>query len=132
LKQGITAATAIILQNTRLFYIKGLILTERKTAVFRSSEYQNGKIKSNGKRAHKMRITEQDKRTFQKVADFMQRMDQNGVYYTIMEDLELINHKTIIAEILDIFRQWKSDINSPKDPKYKAICNFEFDLIAML
>lgn len=79
-----------------------------------------------------MRITEQDKRTFQKVVDFMQRMDQNGVYYTIMEDLELINHKTIIVEILDIFRQWKSDINSPKDPKYKAICNFEFDLIAML
>lgn len=36
-----------------------------------------------------MRITEQDKRTFQKVVDFMQRMDQNGVYYTIMEDLEL-------------------------------------------
>lgn len=79
-----------------------------------------------------MRITEQDKRTFQKVVDFMQRMDQNGVYYTIMEDLELINQKTIIAEILDIFRQWKSDINSAHDPKYKAICNFEFDLIAML
>lgn len=27
-----------------------------------------------------MRITEQDKRTFKKVVDFMQRMDQNGVY----------------------------------------------------
>ena len=27
-----------------------------------------------------MKITEQDKRTFQKVVDFMQRMDQNGIY----------------------------------------------------
>ena len=40
-----------------------------------------------------MRITEQDKRTFKKVVDFMQRMDQNGVYYTILEDLEYINPK---------------------------------------
>ena len=79
-----------------------------------------------------MRITEQDKCTFKKVVDFMQHMDQNGVYYTIMEDLELINNKTIIAEILETFRQWKSNINSAHDPKYKAICNFEFDLIAML
>lgn len=30
-----------------------------------------------------MRITEQDKRTFKKVVDFMQRMDQNGVYYIL-------------------------------------------------
>lgn len=36
-----------------------------------------------------MRITEQDKRTFKKVVDFMQRMDQNGVYYTILEDLDM-------------------------------------------
>ncbi len=79
-----------------------------------------------------MRITEQDKRTFRKVVDFMQRMDQNGVYYTILEDLEYISPKELIAEILEIFKQWKSDINSAHDPKYKAICNFEFDLIAML
>lgn len=79
-----------------------------------------------------MRIAEQDKRIFQKVIDFMQCMDQNGVYYTIMEDLELTNQKEIIAEILDIFRQWKSDINSLENPKYKAICNFELDLISML
>lgn len=79
-----------------------------------------------------MRITEQDKRTFKKVVDFMQRMDQNGVYYTILEDLEYISPKELIAEILETFRQWKSDINSTHDPKYKAICNFEFDLIAML
>lgn len=78
-----------------------------------------------------MRITEQDKRTFRKVVDFMQRMDQNGVYYTILEDLEF-SPKELITEILEIFRQWKSDINSAHDPKYKAICNFEFDLIAML
>lgn len=59
-----------------------------------------------------MRITEQDKRTFKKVVDFMQRMDQNGVYYTILEDLEYINPKELIAEILETFKQWKSDINS--------------------
>lgn len=79
-----------------------------------------------------MRITEQDKRTFKKVVDFMQRMDQNGVYYTILEDLEYISPKELIAEILETFRQWKSDINNEHDPKYKAICNFEFDLITML
>ena len=57
-----------------------------------------------------MRITEQDKRTFKKVVDFMQRMDQNGVYYTILEDLEYINPKELIAEILETFKQWKSMI----------------------
>ena len=55
-----------------------------------------------------------------------------GVYYTILEDLEYINPKELIAEILETFKQWKSDINSAHNPKYKAICNFEFDLIAML
>lgn len=79
-----------------------------------------------------MRITEQDKRTFKKVVDFMQRMDQNGVYYSIMEDLETVSHKTLIAEILEIFSRWKIDLHNVNDPKYKAICNFEFDLIAML
>lgn len=49
-----------------------------------------------------MRITEQDKRTFKKVVDFMQRMDQNGVYYTILEDLEYISPKELIAEILEL------------------------------
>ena len=79
-----------------------------------------------------MRITEQDKHTFKKVVDFMQRMDQNGVYYTILEDLEYISPKELIAEILDIFNRWKIDLHSVSDPKYKAICNFEFDLITML
>lgn len=79
-----------------------------------------------------MGITENDKRTFQKIVDFMQRMDQNGVYYTIMEDLNYINQKEIIKEILMIFHQWKEDLNNVEDLKYKAICNFEFDLIAML
>lgn len=79
-----------------------------------------------------MKLTEHEKRTFQKVIDFMQRMDQNGVYYSILEDLEYISPKEIILEILEIFKQWKSDINSAHDPKYKAICNFEFDLIVML
>ena len=55
-----------------------------------------------------MRITEQDKRTFKKVVDFMQRMDQNGVYYTILEDLEYISPKELIAEILETVRQSKS------------------------
>lgn len=79
-----------------------------------------------------MGITENDKRTFQKIVDFMQRMDQNGVYYTIMEDLNYINTKEIIKEILMIFHQWKEDLNNVEDLKYKAICNFELDLIAML
>lgn len=79
-----------------------------------------------------MRITENDKRTFQKIVDFMQRMDQNGVYYTIMEDLNYINQKEIIKEILMIFHQWKEDLNNVEDLRYKAICNFEFDLITML
>lgn len=79
-----------------------------------------------------MKLTEHEKRTFQKVVDFMQRMDQNGVYYSILEDLEYISPKEIILEILETFKQWKRDINSAHDPKYKAICNFEFDLIAML
>lgn len=79
-----------------------------------------------------MKLTEHEKRTFQKVVDFMQRMDQNGVYYSILEDLEYISPKEIILEILETFRQWKRDINSAHDPKYKAICNFEFDLITML
>lgn len=79
-----------------------------------------------------MKITEQDKRTFKKVINFMQHMDQNGVYYTILEDLEYISMKELIFEILETFRQWKNDLNNAHDPKYKAICNFEFDLIAML
>lgn len=79
-----------------------------------------------------MKITEQDKRTFKKVINFMQHMDQNGVYYTILEDLEYISMKELILEILETFRQWKNDLNNAHDSKYKAICNFEFDLIAML
>lgn len=79
-----------------------------------------------------MKITEHEKQTFQKVVDFMQRMDQNGVYYTILEDLEYISIKELIFEILETFRQWKNDLNNAHDPKYKAICNFEYDLISML
>lgn len=79
-----------------------------------------------------MTVTEQDKRTFQKIVNFMQHIDQNGVYYTILEDLGHINTKELIFEILDIFKQWKIDIHNAHDPKYKAICNFEFDLIKML
>lgn len=79
-----------------------------------------------------MRLTEKDKRTFQKVVDFMERMDGNGVYYTILEDLETVKPKQIILEILEIFTRWKIDLHSVSDPKYKAICKFEFDLISML
>lgn len=79
-----------------------------------------------------MRLPEHDKNTFIKVVDFMQRIDQNGIYYTILEDLEYISPKELIAEILETFRQWKTDIGGANDPKYKAICNFEFDLINML
>lgn len=79
-----------------------------------------------------MKLTENDKNTFRKVVDFMQRMDQNGVYYSILEDLETVSHKILIAEILDIFNRWKIDLHSVSDPKYKAICKFEFDLISML
>lgn len=79
-----------------------------------------------------MRLTEKDKRTFQKVVDFMERMDGNGVYYTILEDLETVKPKQIILEILEIFTRWKIDLHSASNPKYKAICKFEFDLISML
>lgn len=79
-----------------------------------------------------MRVSERDKRTFQKVVDFMERMDGNGVFYTILEDLGQIETKELITEILDIFTHWKNDLNSPSDPRYKAICNFELDLISMI
>ena len=79
-----------------------------------------------------MRITEQDKHTFQKVVDFMERMDGNGIFYTILEDLEQIETKELITEILDIFTRWKNDLNSSSDPRYKTICNFELDLISII
>lgn len=79
-----------------------------------------------------MSIKEKDKRTFERIVSFMERQDANGEYYSILEDLEMVNIKDLIMKIMDIFRRWKSDINCASDPKYKAICNFEFDLIAML
>lgn len=79
-----------------------------------------------------MSIKEKDKRTFERIVSFMERQDANGEYYSILEDLEMVNIKDLIMEIMDIFRRWKSDLNCTSDPKYKAICNFEFDLIAML
>ena len=79
-----------------------------------------------------MKLTTKDKNTFQKVVDCMQRMNQNGVYYSIMEDLETVSHKILIAEILEIFSRWKIDLHSVNDPKYKAICNFEIAMVTML
>lgn len=77
-------------------------------------------------------ITEAEKHTFQKVIDFMQCMDGNGIYYTIMEDLDYINKYELITEILNVFRQWKNKIINSRNETYKAICVFEYELIAML
>lgn len=79
-----------------------------------------------------MRISEQDKRTFEKIVDFMEHIDRNGSFYTILEELNQNTIKELATEILEIFRRWKADIGSESDPKYKAICNFEMELIAII
>lgn len=79
-----------------------------------------------------MKLSKSERQVFKCAVDFMQRIDPNGVYYTILEDLECANPEELIIEILKIFSRWKEDIHHPLNTKYRAISKFENELILIL
>lgn len=79
-----------------------------------------------------MKLSKSERQIFKRTVDFMQRVDPNGIYYTILEDLERVNPEELIVEILEILRRWKEDIHCPLNTKYRAISALELELILIL
>lgn len=69
--------------------------------------------------------------TLRRVLEFMQRNDNNGEYYTYLDDFQAgaMSINDIINDILPILQRWRNDIGFSKAPAALAILRLEYDLL---
>ena len=68
------------------------------------------------------------------IIEWMQHQDNNGNYYSIIEELEegIITLNEIIPALINILSQWRKDLYKTNRQKYNSMIKMEIELAAMI